>query len=180
MEKRLLLSRFDKHLWTRERGREVREELTRILEQLEPGDTLVVDAKDVDVFDYSFVSELFAKSLLSIPRDYPGRFLIVEHLKEYTRENLIKALESLNLIIIERQGGKLQLLGKVHPADEQTFSAVTRAKGSVTAAALRDKLGINLTALNERLTKLANLGIVRREKGLSPAGREQYVYWAPV
>lgn len=179
MEKKLLLSQFGKHLWSRERGREVRAALTQILKQLEPGDAVVIDAKDVEVFDYSFASELFAKALLDIPHEYPGRFLIVEHLSEYTRENLVKAFESLNLIIIERQGGKLQLLGRVHAADQQTFAAIVRAKDSVTASALKDQLRINLTALNERLTKLAGLGIVRREKGVSIAGREQYVYWAP-
>jgi predicted transcriptional regulator len=30
--------------------------------------------------------------------------------------------------------------------------------------------------MNERLAKLSNLGIVRREKSSSASGREQYVY----
>jgi len=30
--------------------------------------------------------------------------------------------------------------------------------------------------MNERLSKLTSMGIVRREKGSSATGREQYVY----
>jgi hypothetical protein len=40
-------------------------------------------------------------------------------------------LESLGLAIIERKGRKLHLLGKVHPADQETFEAIVRAKGPV-------------------------------------------------
>jgi predicted transcriptional regulator len=67
------------------------------------------------------------------------------------------------------------LLGKVHPADDQTFAEVVGA-GAVSAAALSKKLRVNLTAMNERLSKLTHLSLVRREKGSSASGREQYLY----
>src|SRR5205809_5115142 len=105
MEKRLGLSRYGKHLWTRERAREIRGVLAGMLEELSPGDTLVIDAQDVEVFDYSFANELFGKTILALPREYAGRFVVVENLTEYTKENLSKALESLGLAIILRKGG---------------------------------------------------------------------------
>jgi hypothetical protein len=64
--------------------------------------TMVIDVRSVEVFDYSFANELFAKTLLSLSVEYPGRFLVVEHLTFYTRENLEKTLESVGLTIIER------------------------------------------------------------------------------
>jgi predicted transcriptional regulator len=67
-------------------------------------------------------------------------------------------------------------LGKLHPADQTTFDAIAQAREPITAAELSGQLGVNLTAMNERLSKLARLGLVRREKGISPAGREQYLY----
>jgi len=176
MEKRFFLGEHGEHLWTRELAQKIRAPLQEMLKELNAGDTMVIDAKSVEVFDYSFANELFAKTLLSLPVEYPGRFLIVEHLTAYTRENLTKTLESLGLAIIERRGKKLHLLGKVHPADQETFNAIARSKEPVTAAFLANELDINLTAMNERLSKLVKLGLVRRERGISPAGREQYLY----
>lgn len=170
------LSKYGKQLWTRERAREIRIQVEERLDKLNPGDTLVIDTEGVEVFDYSFANELFGKTLLSMPGEYPDRFLVVENLTKYTRENLSNALESLGLIMIERKSGKLQLLGKVHPADKETFFAVSGAKRAVTAVELKDKFEINLTAMNERLNKLTSFALVRRQTGVSPSGRQQYIY----
>jgi len=149
--------------------------LAGVLENLDVGDVLVIDSAGVDVFDFSFADELFGKTLLTFGTQYPGRFLIVENLTACATENLTKALESQNLMMIERRNGKLGLLGKVHPADQETFAEVVGV-GGVSAAGLSKKLKVNPTAMNERLAKLTNLGLVRREKGSSASGREQYVY----
>jgi predicted transcriptional regulator len=179
MEHRFALAKYGKQLWTRERAKEIRPDLSAIFDKAQVGDVIVIDAGAVEVFDFSFANELFGKTLLSLPHEYPGRFLVVEHLTKYAGENLSKALESMGLVIIERNGsGKNRLLGKVHGIDETTFAVIARKRGSVTASELKDELGINLTAVNERLTKLTNLGLVRREKGTSQAGREQYEYRA--
>ena len=178
MEKRFALGSYGSQLWTREKAREIRTEMIQQAAGLDVGDVLVIDAKGVEVFDYSFANEFFGKSLLSMPIEYPGRFLAVEHLTAYARENLSKALEALNLSIIERRKGKPGLLGKVHPADDETFAAVVSAKNAVSATELSKRLNVNLTAMNERLAKLTSAGLVRREKGASTAGREQYQYLA--
>lgn len=179
MDIRLCLVEFGEHLWTRERARAPRERVESMLEEAQPGDTVVIDAKGVEVFDYSFANELFGKTLLRLPKEHPGRFLLVEHLTKYTHENLAKALESLNLMMIAREGRRLKLIGKLHPTDAETFDAIDAAKEPVTATVLKDRLGINLTAVNERLHKLTGMGIVRREKGRSSVGREVYSYSVP-
>lgn len=176
MEYRLALKKYGSQLWTRERAREARVELTKFLETAESGETVVIDTKGVEVFDYSYANELFGKTLLSLPHEYSGRFLVVENLTTYTRENLSKALEALNLAMIERKGKQLELIGKAHLADRETFDAIVKVKDPVSATTLKDQLSINLTAMNERLSKLTGLGLIRREKGASAAGREQYLY----
>lgn len=176
VEKRLKLERFGAHLWTKEKARQIRSQAAAVLDTLGTGDVLVVDAGGVEAFDFSFATELFCKALLTMGAEYPGRFLIVENLNECTSENLEKALETLNVAIIERKKGKLMLLGKVHPADQATFAEVVGAGDAVSAGTLSRKLDVNLTAMNERLSKLTNLGVVRREKGSSASGREQYIY----
>jgi DNA-binding HxlR family transcriptional regulator len=176
MERRFTLGRHGKQLWTREKAREVRAVLDPLLDHLSAGDVLVVDTKGVEVFDYSFANEFFGNIVLSLARQYPGRFVVVEHLTKYTRENLAKALEGMNLAMIGRKAGELELIGKQHPADKKTFAAIARAAGPLTAAQLSERLKVNLNAMNERLTKLTNLGLVRRDKTSSSAGREQYEY----
>jgi MFS superfamily sulfate permease-like transporter len=178
MDKRVQLRKYGQQLWTRDLAREVRTELISLLEQSRSGDKIFIDADEVDVWDFSFANELFGKSILSLPNEYPGRFLIVENLGTYTRENLAKALESLNLAMIEYKQGKFGLIGKVHPAYLATFEQILKIKEPVTANTIKDKLEINLTAANERLTKLTTMGLIRREKGTSQAGREQYLYSA--
>lgn len=176
MEHKFRLSKYGTQLWARPRAAEIRPHLTHLLDSANAGDTVVIDFQDVQVFDFSFANEFFGKTIFSLPNEYPGRFLIVENLTTYTLENLVKGLESLNLAIIERKEGKLQLLGKTHSTDITTFNAIVEAKDPVTAANLKEKLGINLTTVNERLSKLTNLGLIRREKSTSISGREQYQY----
>jgi hypothetical protein len=132
------------------------------MENLRPGDTLVIDTAGVEAFDYSFADEAFVKMIKTLPGEHPGRFLVVENLNDCTKENLTKALENSNLVMIERTEGMLKLVGKVHPADEETFAQVADGGEGVSAAGLGKKLDLNLTAMNERLSKLTNLGVVRR------------------
>lgn len=175
MEKRLKLASYGSTLWSREKGRKIRARIASILDESSPGDVLAVDMDSVEAFDFSFADELFGKTLVKLGIEFPGRFLIVENLSDYIRENLSKILESLNLALIERRKSTVRLLGKVHPADEETFAELVLA-GAVSAGALSKTLEVNLTAMNERLAKLTGLGLVRREKGSSATGREQYVY----
>ena len=176
MQKRFSLKQYGSQLWTREKARQIRSRLGDTLEDLRAGDVLVIDAKGVEAFDFSFANELFGKTLSTLGVEYPGRFIIVESLSECARENLNQALEASNLLMIEREESGLHLLGKVHPADEATFSSMIKAGEAVSASTLSRRLEVNLTAMNERLSKLASLGVVRRERGSSASGREQYVY----
>jgi len=176
METKFALKEFGTQLWTREKARPIRSRLSDILESLRVGDVLAIDASGVEIFDFSFAAELFGKTLSRLGMEYPGRFVLAEGLTESARENLNQALEASNLIMIERNGNELRLLGKVHPTDRDTFTGILGAGDAVSAGALSKKLDVNLTAMNERLSKLSNRGLVRREKSSSASGREQYVY----
>ena len=173
------LNIFGARLWMRDLAKQARGQLLALVEQAAPGQSVVIDAQGVEVFDFSFANEFFGKALLGLSREHPDRFLVVENLNEYTRENLARALESLNLAMVERTASGAALLGKSHPADMQTIAAIGAQHKPVTAAKLKDILGINLTAINERLSKLVALGVIRRSKGVSLAGREQYEYTLP-
>lgn len=178
--RRFDLVKYGARLWTRERARKIRSDLTPYLDDLSPGELLIIDLDEVEVFDYSFANELFGRTLMSLPREYPGRFLAVEHLSEYVRENLTQALLSLDLTMLEVKGDALHLIGKVHAVDRETFEAIVGADEPATAAELGERLEVSQTAMNERLTKLYERALIHRDKGVSPAGRELYVYRSPV
>jgi predicted transcriptional regulator len=78
--------------------------------------------------------------------------------------------------MIEHRKDGLGLIGKFHPADQETFAAIVASNEPISAGVLSKQLGINLTAMNERLSKLISLALVRREIATSAAGREQYEY----
>lgn len=177
MKKLFRLSKYNRpQLWTREFARQIRGEINAFLSEINIGDTLIIDAKGIEVFDYSFANELFGKTLISLSTENIGKFLVVENLTDYCRENLSKALESLNLIIIERIDAKYKLTGSVHPADQETFELFLEANKPLTANDLKEGLEINITAANERLSKLTKLSIIRRENVVSKAGRQQFQY----
>lgn len=176
MEKKFALKEFGTQLWTRETARPIRSRLGDILENMREGDVLAIDASGVDVFDFSFASELFGKGLSRLGIDYPGRFVVAEGLTESARENLNQALEASNIIMIERHGNEHRLLGKVHQFDRDTFAGILEAGEAVSAAALGKKLDVSPTAMNERLSKLNSFGVIRREKSSSASGREQFIY----
>ncbi len=178
MEERFALSDDGRHLWTRELARKIRAKANLAAEKLSAGDVLIIDTKDVEAFDFSFANEFFGKTVLGFQHEYPGRFVVVEHLTNYTRENLAQALSSLGLAMIERKRGGAELIGKFHPADNETFQALVGLKNGASAVELSKQLGTNLTAMNERLTKLVSMGLARRTKVVSPVGREQFQYTA--
>ena len=176
MEQRLDLGKPDPRLWTRAKAVPIRERAERMLSVLLPGSRLVIDAAAVEIFDLSFAAELFGKTVLRLAHDYPGRFLVVENIKNDARENLEAALKQLDLAMIETVDGHPRLIGKYHPTDEETIEAIFTAGVPVTASDLRNLLDLTINAANERLNKLVQLGVVRRERGKSPAGREQFLY----
>jgi len=136
---------------------------------------LTVDASGVEVFDFSFASELFGKLVLGVPAEFPGRYVVVTGLSDYLRENLDAALKSIGVMMLEIQSRRRwNLLGKQSPSDRETLVSLNEFGRSVSATELAEELKINLTASNERLAKLSRMGLVRRREG--GRGRSQYSY----
>ena len=63
MEDTFLLSPYGKQLWTRQTAQGVRADLYAALARLASGDTLVINVRGVEVFDFSFANEFFGKSV---------------------------------------------------------------------------------------------------------------------
>jgi hypothetical protein len=179
VNKKFSLSRYGKRLWTRDLAQRIRTDLLRQVSVIEPGAVVVIDADGVEVFDFSFANELFGKTLMTLPREHPDRHVAIENLSEYARENLERALEGLSLVMVEHRGSRRDLIGKINPVYRETFAAIAHSGRPISAAELKEQLGVAVTAMNERLTRLTELGVIHRERGASAAGREQYLYLVP-
>ncbi len=167
-------------LWGRDRGREVRAEIERLLDRLGPGEALAVDLKAVEVMDFSFANEVFGKLYGRIGSEYPGRVLLLTGLAdEFVKENLAAALAALNLMAVAyKSPRRWELLGKFADTDRETLEALQRLKVA-TAPQLAEALGIQLTAVNQRLKKLSDTGLIARTRVSAPTGGGQYVYRWP-
>jgi STAS-like domain of unknown function (DUF4325)/Winged helix-turn-helix DNA-binding len=171
------LSKVGKKLWTRERARLPRDEVEDLLEAAAPGEVVTIDLRGVDVFDFSFAAEFFGRLLQRLPSEHPGRFLVIENVGPWTGPNLEATLTGLDLAAIARNvHGQYRLLGKVTETDRATFDALLGHGGKSTALELANGLGINLTAMNERLSKLVRTGVIRREDA---PGRARFTYHTP-
>lgn len=165
-----------KQLWTRPKGAEIRAHLDKKLQEMHPGDVLIIDLSGVQVFDVSFAAEFFLKTALNLQAVYKGLFVVLENLEEHCRETLVTKLEKENLIMLERVSGQLRLLGKVPPQYQETMNVIVRSNKPISSSILGETLGVNQNAMNERLKKLTNFSLIRRDKGVSQAGREEFLY----
>ena len=176
MYKRFKLKKHGTKFWTRRKGVEIREILDGELQKLHDREVIIIDLEGVEVFDVSFAAEFFLKTSLKFQSEYKGRFVVIENIAEHCRETLSDKLEKESHVMIELVDNKLRLIGKVNPKYQETVDAISSVNLPVPSSELADVLGVNLNAMNERLRKLAELALIRREKGVSQAGREEFLY----
>jgi hypothetical protein len=162
-------------LWTRQKAAEIRSDALDLTSDFAEGDVLVLDASNVEVFDFSFAAELFGELAKQFQiRD--GQFFVVDEMDDYNQGNLQQALSSIGRTVVMRNEGRPWLLGAAADVDKETFAAVASADPSITAHEIQQRLGIALNATNERLKKLLALNLIRRVEQRSPAGRKQFAY----
>lgn len=167
-------------LATRDRGREVREDIEQALRRLSPGETLILDFSDIDAITVSFGDECVAKLLLARNAgDFIDRGIVAEELSEDVHEALDVVLDRRKLALISpRPGGDLVILGDPGWL-EVTLRAALRLQ-SFRAADLADALGITAQAANNRLRLLVASGAVTRERIVPEGGGKEFAYKAAV
>ena len=169
------LGQHGSQLWGRAKGVAVREQIETALADLNDGEVLGLDMCDIEVMDFSFASEVIGKLLFRIPVEYPDRYLVLMNPSNYVMENLNAALEGMKLAALVVRNSSWEIIGKFGEVDIETLRQVFQAQ-STTASEMARQIGISITAMNNRLRKLVDLGLVRRDRILSPSGGEQYQY----
>ena len=158
-------------------GEKARKMLEKTLKQTSAGTVVIIDCAGVDLFDASFAGSFLAKTVATLPVDFPDRALIVKGLDDDMRENLDPALTKLGLMMIELVGKQYQLRGHFSPTDQQTLALLHKQRKPFTVRELAESLSINVTAAHERLTKLAKMAVLWRQT--AETGRAQQLFIAP-
>lgn len=202
------LGEFGKQLAMRPHGRKVQEALDGQLRKLPAGGVLIIDFDDVEMMDYSFADEALGAIFARMSaKEYPNRYVILStgdgELSEALLENVEVALarrEVAALVLpqdeLESPGTKIKdarpgtirdgrannwrVVGTLPQHLVDTLRAVME-KQQVTVRELADALQIDsATACNNRIAKLYQLRLVRREAAIVPEGGRQYFYSAVV
>ena len=173
---RYQVARWNNFLATRERGRQVREDIEAKLAQLSAGDTLVLDFSGVDGITVSFGDETVAKLVLArAAGDFADRGLAIEGANEDVHETLetVMARRKVAAVAIVPTG-EPEVLGEVGWLAE-TLKAALELQ-SFRATELAERLSITPQAANNRLRMLVASGAVARERTVPEGGGKEFGY----
>lgn len=173
---RYQVARWNNFLATRERGREVREEIEAELARLTAGDTLVLDFRGVDGITVSFGDETVAKLVLArAAGDLADRGLAIEGANEDVRETLETVLARRKMAaVVITEDGEPAALGEFAWLPE-TLKAALELQ-SFRATELAERLKITPQAANNRLRMLVASGAVARERTVPEGGGKEFGY----
>lgn len=174
---RYRLTKWDsRFLATRDRGREVREDIERELARVSSGEALVLDFTDIDAITHSFGDECIGKLALSRSSgEFTDKGLWAEGLTEDVRETLVIVLERRKLSL-----ASLGTEGRVTFLAEPAWLAETLAAAmklrSFSALELAEALGITAQAVNNRLKLVVASGAVVKERTVPERGGKEFAY----
>ncbi len=189
------LGDYGKYLAMRPNGLAVQQSLDAELRRLPPGSVLVLDFQGVEMMDYSFADEAFG-SLYSrmAAREYPDRYMVLatgdDEVSQALLENIEVALQQREVaaLVVPRdkveadpkkaaqESANWEVIGVLPEHLLDTLRAVME-KEQVTVRDLVEALHLDsATACNNRVAKLHQLRLVRREASIVPEGGRQYCY----
>lgn len=174
------LSCQDGMLVGREAARKVLDECLLHLEGQDKGNLIELDFSAIRFVDFSSADEFLGRLAGRIfGRELSDTCVLLSHCRPEICENIDAMLKLKNqAMLCKDSSGKSRLLGRLHPQLEQTLRFVEE-KGAITARDLADAQKIAINTSSNRLTKLANLGLVgRREEPAAGKGGKQFRYFS--
>jgi hypothetical protein len=167
---------WGKFLATRERGRQVREDVEIRLAQVPAGESLVLDFTGVEGITVSFGDESVARLVLArASGDFADRGLVIVGDNQDVRETLetVLARRKVAAFAIDSDR-KPQILGEVGWLP-QTLRVALELH-SFRATDLAERLHITPQAANNRLRMLVASGAVARERVVPEGGGKEFGY----
>jgi len=161
-----------------ENGKRVYPLLAKAMKGIPPGRALHIDFSDVQLMDASFAGETVMKLAAALCGNTLGdRFLVLVEPNDATLQNLEGAALRRRLPLLVRRKRGTALLGRLQPALRETWSLATGSK-TITARALADRLGLEISNASTRLAKLHKQRLLARAPDTMGSGK-QHVYFLP-
>jgi len=159
-------------LLTRDLGRRAFSCFERELRQTPECQTLILDGKDIILFDSSFFDEAILNLFVKIVAgEYGNRFLLLCNISNDSLVNVEGAIKRRNLknAIPIKNHAKWHFVGTLEPNLEETARLIVR-RGQLTARELADHLKIGINNASNRLRRLHELRLAKREELSSESG----------
>ncbi|MHB8438517.1 MAG: STAS-like domain-containing protein [Acidimicrobiales bacterium] len=170
------VSKWGVFLATRERGRQVREEIQEKLRELRSGETLELSFKGIEGITVSFGDECVAKLIIERSMGtLVDRGLVIDGANDVVREELEAVLSRMKISAVSMDAaGHPEILGERGwlPA---TLEAAMELR-SFSASEVADKLNLTPQAANNRLKVLVASGAVVRQRVVPEGGGKEFSY----
>ncbi len=166
----------------RETGKQALQECLAFLDDQARGGVAEIDFSAVRFVDFSSADEFLGRLASRIlSRELSDTCVLLTHCRPEICENIDAMLRLKNQAMLCKDvAGRSKLLGRLHPQLEQTLRFVEQ-RNATTARDLADAQKIAINTSGNRLTKLANLGLIgRREEPAAGKGGKQYRYFSLV
>lgn len=166
-------------LVTRPAGKEIKEQIGKRLDKLEPNTVLLIDFSGIDFIDASCADEIVVRTMARIAAgEFIDRFVIYKNIADQHIENIQLALSVSDKLIIAVMASKWRILGSVNKSLRDCLIAIVGHK-EVTARELQKLMGFKtVNEASTKLSKLYELGLIAREPFREPVrgGGRQFRY----
>lgn len=163
---------------TREKGEQAYHQIRTRLEAIPDGRPLVLAFPPEQLIDASFADESIVRIMEELVSGTFGeRGMLLQGLTEDSIKNVdaVISLHGLKLSFLAVEpDGRWQQIGHLEPSLQETLGMV-HAHGKLTAPQLADMVGLAINSASNRLKRLYDQRLVRREYEISERGL-QYIY----
>jgi len=165
---------FGTRLGTRLEGKAAREELLEVVHGLPQPGRVVILLDGVEVLSGSFADEAIAIPYSRLAAgEYGDRYLVLRACTPEITDDLSHKLERRRLAALCLIDDDWSVLGSL-PAMMRETLALVIARGEATAGELAEALGIRHNACLHRVSRLAQLRLIRREAVGSVGPHQSY------
>ncbi len=171
---------------TREHGEQAYLRLKQVVEQLPEGESLLLDFPPQQLIDGSFADETLVRlgeELMS--EEFGNRAILLQGLTADSITNIESVIGfrrlKLGFLAVEPEG-QWQVIGQLDPSLREML-AILAQQSSLTAPDLVEKYDLAINTASNRLKRLFDRRLIRREYEVSAKGLQYYYYfwdWQPV
>lgn len=157
-------------------GTALREKILEKIAKQKETELVKLDFKNIEVSDVSFAREGFVKLVTHLGLEINHPQVIFINVDEYVKQNLnLSFKEHKKLVLITDIRNKWEMIGKYSQQVVETIDALNEEK-QATAKELAQKLQIELTTCNNRLSNLYDMCVLTRKEIGQKSGGIEFVY----